>query len=321
MTWKRKYGIGLFIEDGSGGGGGGTPPAPPPDAGAPPPPPDGGTPPPDPGAAPPPAAGPASNPFAPTDWRHGVATSLAGDEKALNVLKKFKEPAAFVKSHVEMEAYQGQSVRIPGPDAKPEELAKFYGKLGRPASPAEYDFERPQLPKGVEINPAMESAILETAHRAGLNGQQTKQFFDLAAGLAVADAERSAADMRAARAELAKDWGMEYEKREALAVKAAALAGPAFSEFLDKTVLPDGTKLGNHPEILRAYYALGLMMQETGHIVAEVNGITTAAAAAKEVERLMKHEAYMNPQHPEHMSTVDMVNRLQQLRYGVGSDE
>jgi hypothetical protein len=295
------------------------PPAPAPPAPAPPAPPAPGPPappaPPVPPAPPTPPAPPA-NPYKADDWRHGVFTSLASDEKAIKVLEKFKDQAAFVKSHAELESFQGTSVRIPKDDAKPEEWQAFYQKVGRPPSAAEYKFERPQLPEGVTLPKGMEEAILQTAYEAGLTNRQAEHFFKLTAKTAVAAAERSLLSRKASEAALNKEWGMEYDKRIGLAKKAAEVLGPEFSEMIKTTKLADGTILANHPGMAKALYGLGLMSQEAGWVVAEVDGITTADAAAAEVQKLMKDPAYYDSTKPNHKEIVEKVNRLQKLRFG-----
>ena len=267
-------------------------------------------------APPAPPAAPATNPYQPNDWRHTLFPALSTDEKAVKALEKFKELPAAIKSLVELETYQGQSVRIPKDDAKPEEWQAFYGKLGRPASAAEYKFERPQLPEGVKLNPELEESILQMSYEAGLSGKQVEHFFKGAAKMAIAGAERQLVDRKKGEAALQKDWGMDYQKRLTLSNKAAEFLGPEFVELLKNTKLADGSALGNHPGMAKALYGLGLMSQEAGWVVAEVDGITTAEAAKAEAEKLMKDPAYFDSSKPGHKEIVEKVNKLMQLRFG-----
>jgi hypothetical protein len=260
-----------------------------------------------------------TNPYQPNDWRHGLFPALSTNEKAVKALEKFKEPAAAIQSLVELESYQGQSVRIPKADAKPEEWSAFYGKMGRPASAAEYKFERPQLPAGVELDPGFEESTLQMAYEAGLNVKQVEHIFKHAAKMTIAEAERTMLSRRNAETTLNKEWGMEFDKRMALSKKAAEVLGPDFQEMLKITKLADGSLLGNHPGIAKALYGLGLMSQEAGWVVASVGDITTPEAAKVEVEKLMKHPAYFDNTKPEHKEIVEKVNKLQQLRYGTGA--
>ena len=255
------------------------------------------------------SAQPPANPYQPNDWRHGLFPSFAADEKALKALEKFKEPSAAIKSLVELESYQGQSVRIPKADAKPEDWTAFYGKLGRPASPSEYKFERPQMPSDVKMDPGMESWLLESCFEAGCNDKQVERIFQNAARLTVQEHETTIAERRRAEAALVKEWGMEYEPRLALAKKALETAGSDTAKVLAES------GLGNHPAILKAFYALGGMLQEAGFVVASVDGITTAEAAGAEVRKLMADPAYLESSNPKHAEIVEKVNKLQQLRF------
>lgn len=294
------------------------PPAPPatPPPGAPPAPPPGTPPAPPPGTPPgAPPAPPAANPYPPTDWRHSVFPGISGDEKALKVLDKFKDQAAFVKSHAELESFQGTSVRIPKDDAKPEEWTAFFGKLGRPASPREYKFERPKLPEGISIDPEVESMILNAAFEAGNSGKQVEAFMKVAANQAVAAHERARSDRAKAQVALQGKWGDQYDKRVALAKSAISYHPPEIVEAFNSLKLADGTLLGNHPVIMELLYSDGYVKQESGYIVAEVDGIRTADAAAAEVKKLMSDPAYFDKSKPEHAEIVAKVNKLQQLRF------
>lgn len=330
MTWKQRLGIGLYNEAGAGGGGGGGNAGGGEGAGAggqagggqggeqgaggagggg-----DAGQ-----GGAGDAGGGAPTNPYQPNDWRHGLFPALSTDEKAVKALEKFKEPAAAIKSLVELESYQGQSVRIPKPDAKPEEWQAFYGKLGRPASAAEYKFERPQLPEGVQLRPEVEESLLQMSWEAGLHGKQVERLFQGAAKMAIAEAEKTLISRRNAEAALNKEWGMEATKRLAMAKKAAEVLGPDFVELMKTTKLADGSLLGNHPGMAKALYGLGLMSQEAGWVVAEVDGITTADGANAERQKLMKHPAYLDKSKPEHAEIVEKVNRLAKLQFGTGA--
>ncbi len=335
-TWRQRFGIGLYEDAGAGGGGGGNAGAGAGgdggagggagnagadgkggaggggDAGS------GGQ-----GAGAGAGAGGAGggapqNPYQPNDWRYGLFPALSADEKAVKVLDKFKDLPTFVKSHAELEAFQGQSVRIPKADAKPEEWQAFYGKLGRPATPAEYKFERPQLPEGIRISPEAEEMILQTAHEAGLTHKQVEHFFKVTAKRAVAEAENALISRRNAETALNKEWGMEYNKRLALSKKAGELLGEDFVSLLKTTKLADGTLLGNHPGMAKALYGLGLMSQEAGWVVGEVDGITTADAAEKEMDKLMSDPAYRDASKPNHKEICEKVKKLAQLVYGTG---
>jgi hypothetical protein len=244
-----------------------------------------------------------------------VFPGISGDEKALKVLDKFKDQAAFVKSHAELESFQGSSVRIPKDDAKPEEWTTFFGKLGRPASPMEYKFERPALPEGMSMDPEIESFLLNSSFEAGLNGKQAQTIFQGAAKLAVAHEEKTRADRGKAQVALKAKWGMEYDRRIALAKSAINFHPPDVIEAFNGLKLADGTLLGNHPVVLELLYADGLAKQEAGWMVGEVDGITTADAAKVEVEKLMKNPAYFDKSKPDHAEIVAKVNKLQQLRF------
>lgn len=68
---------------------------------------------------------------------------------------------------------------IPGPDATPEEMAKFYAAWGRPESPDKYEFKDVEgLPKETDISPWKQKAA-KFFHDVGLNQKQADQLWQM----------------------------------------------------------------------------------------------------------------------------------------------
>ena len=60
---------------------------------------------------------------------------------------------------------------IPAPDAPPEEWQKFYDAVGRPKTPAEYQFD---IPKEVKVDDKIVNQIKQMMHEEGLTPTQAK---------------------------------------------------------------------------------------------------------------------------------------------------
>lgn len=98
-----------------------------------------------PAPAPSPAPAPeAAKPYWPTDWREKMAEQAsAGDKKAyereMMRLSRISDPSGVYGSYRELDAKfsSGGLVKIPGKDAKPEELAAFQKALGWAEKPEE----------------------------------------------------------------------------------------------------------------------------------------------------------------------------------------
>lgn len=89
-------------------------------------------------------------------------------------------------------------IRVPGDDAKPEDVAAFRKALGVPDDPTGYGLAKPEtLPDGVSWDDAYAAEFGKTAHELGLTAKQ-------AAKLSEWQTQRVAAQVEQARAELAK---------------------------------------------------------------------------------------------------------------------
>src|SRR5262249_53647657 len=70
-----------------------------------------------------------------------VTTPLRG----VKTLTKFKTPSDLARGYVNLERYAGGAIRIPGADAKPDEVATFREKLGVPKDSAGYGIKYEEL--------------------------------------------------------------------------------------------------------------------------------------------------------------------------------
>lgn len=70
-------------------------------------------------------------------------------------------------------------MRVPGPDAKPEEVAAFRKALGVPDKPDGYGIKKPdQLPEGVVWDDAKVSKFTELAHKHGIPAAAVKEIIE-----------------------------------------------------------------------------------------------------------------------------------------------
>lgn len=155
-----------------------------------------------------------------TSWRD----TIGDDYRAL--ADKFETPEALVKSYAEMEAYQGRSIALPGPDAGDEETAAFfeklskqkgaeaflserYGSQGVPDDPKGYEFTAPE---GVEPDEALDGWFRETAHKLKLDGKRAGELYNEWNNLQVEAQKLQAEKAHASREALKKEWGPEYDQ-------------------------------------------------------------------------------------------------------------
>ena len=115
--------------------------------------------------------------------------------------------------------------------------------------------------------------------------------------------------------ELKKEFGAQYGKRIDQARK---LAQETFgTELLNNTMLQDGSRLGDHPEVIKAFSMLADKLSEDEIIKGDGVGYMTASEIEKEISELTDEgSAYWNKNHPNHKKTVDQVLKLREQLNG-----
>ena len=113
-------------------------------------PPAGDNPPPQGGSDTPPPAGdnpPAGNDFG-KDWKEYIPEELKDRTEWANI----KDPSDLFKNYINAQQTISKSVRIPDETATPEDIAKFYTKLGKPENKDAYEFEYTPAKKEYVLN-------------------------------------------------------------------------------------------------------------------------------------------------------------------------
>ena len=130
--------------------------------------------------------------------------------------RQFKDVAAIAKTAYEQEKMLGNAIRVPGKDAKPEDVEAYLNKLGRPEKADGYDFTVPKdLPEHLPYDAERATGFKALAHSQGLTAKQAAAIHDWAVKNAVDDfasysgksAEERAEAAKAETAKLEKLWG------------------------------------------------------------------------------------------------------------------
>lgn len=130
--------------------------------------------------------------------------------------RQFKDVEAIVKTAREQDKLLGNAIRVPGKDAKPEEIEAYLNKLGRPEKADGYDFSVPKdLPEHLPYDAERATGFKQLAHGLGLTAKQAAGIHDWAVKNAVDDyssyssktAEERAEAAKAETAKLEKLWG------------------------------------------------------------------------------------------------------------------
>lgn len=266
-----------------------------------------------------PVTPPATPPPVPHDWTKDIPKEYAeGDAAKLWEPLKGKQLPDVLKGYAEAQKMIGGSVRIPKDDAKPEEWAAFYKKMGRPDTVEGYNIQKPeQLPDGVTWNDDLTKWFAKTAHDNGLSKSQVQKIMKSWNEVETAKAHAAQKEMGQKLSKLQEQWGDEFAGRVELGVRAIERLMPK-EEAAEFKALMDSTGLGNHPILLKYFYLTGKMLQEDGYIIGDGHGGALGAdAAKKEIEAInadQKH-AYWNDG-PGHKEAVERMNKLHRIASG-----
>jgi hypothetical protein len=101
---------------------------------------------------------------------------ISDEYKSSKTLEQYKDLNGLVKSHLELNKMLGDRIKLPNEKSTPEELNKFYAKLGRPEAMDKYEFKNPeQLPEGFALDEAGTTKFKELAFKLGLTQKQANE--------------------------------------------------------------------------------------------------------------------------------------------------
>ena len=256
-----------------------------------------------------------------SNWRDAIAEDLR-DHPSLGT---FEDVGALAREHVHLQGMIGRKGIVPpGESATEEDLDRFYAALGRPAAPADYRVDDIARPDDMPWSDELETRMLERMHAAGLTDRQARVLLE-------GYVEEQGAAWHSARSEQASglqqsidalkaEWGGAYDAKLDLANRAFATA---FGERVDdvrQMRLSDGSYLGDHPEMVRAFAALGGLLGEA-EFVGERAG--RAGAGRDEARQQLAdlegdaafRAALLDRSHPEHRDAVSRRSRLAAMAY------
>jgi len=246
-------------------------------------------------------------------WKEAISEEFRNDPN----ISKFTELDALAKSYINATRMIGQDkVSIPNQNSTDEQWNEVYSKLGRPESPDQYKLESKS-----EVVPIDELSIknfAETSHQLGLNNKQAQGILDYYKNMMEGTAQQSQIDIETAQAqseqELRKEWGTSFDDN---VKRAGALAKANIGvEVLDMQ-LKDGTRLGDHPQIIKGFAKIADMMSEDKFVGTESENISGRDYDA-EISAIVNDRdgPYWNKQHPDHDKIVQQVFTLRTMKNG-----
>lgn len=244
-------------------------------------------------------------------WKEAIPEDLRNDPN----ISKFTELEALAKSYVNATRMIGQDkVAVPNNNSTEDQWNEVYNKLGRPESPDKY-----QLEVKSDVVPLDESAIksfAENAHQLGLNNKQAQGILEFYKNSMEGSAQQNQVDMETAQAnaeqELRKEWGRAYEDN---IKKAGAVAKANMDANILDMQLKDGTRLGDHPAIIKGFANIANLMSEDKLVSTESESVSQGIDYDAEISKIVNDRdgPYWNKAHPDHDKIVQKVFNLRTM--------
>ena len=244
-------------------------------------------------------------------WKEAISEDLRNDPN----ISKFTELEALAKSYVNATRMIGQDkVAVPNNNSTEDQWNEVYNKLGRPESPDKYKLEVKS-----DVVPIDEGAIksfAENAHQLGLNNKQAQGILEYYKNSMEGSAQQNQVDMETAQAnaeqELRKEWGGNYE---ANIKKAGAVAKANMDATILDMQLKDGTRLGDHPAIIKGFANIANLMSEDKLVSTESENVSQGIDYDAEISKIVNDRdgPYWNKAHPDHDKIVQKVFNLRTM--------
>ena len=256
----------------------------------------------------------AEQPTVAKSWKDTISEEFRNDPN----ISKFTEIDALAKSYINATRMIGQDkVAVPNENSTDDQWNEVYGKLGRPESADKY-----QLEVQSETAPLDESAIkqfAENAHQLGLNNKQAQGILEFYKNSMEGSIQQARVDTETAQAnaeqELRKEWGRSYDEN---IKKAGAIAKANMSEDILNMELKDGTRIGDHPSVIKGFASIANLMSEDKLVSTESENVDRGTDYEAEISKLVNDRdgPYWNKSHPDHDKVVQQVFTLRTMING-----
>ena len=231
-------------------------------------------------------------------------------------LSNFKDMNDFVKSYLSAQRIVGaDKIPVPNKFATEEDWKAVFNKLGAPEKPEDYKYNF----KEGEVDQELLSTFNQQAHKLGLLPQQAesliKFYNDMNEGSSVQAEEKAAQTRIHTENELKKEFGPQYVKRLDQAKRLAS--STLGNDFLENTLLADGSRLGDNLNVVKAFSNLAEKLSEDEVVKGDSSSYMTANEIEKEINSLTEEGSpYWTKTHPNHQKAVQEVFKLRELLNG-----
>ena len=249
-----------------------------------------------------------TTPEAPTVDFQSLIPEEYREEKSLQNFNKMDD---FVKSYLHSQKMVGlDKIPVPNKHATDEDWKEVYKKLGSPEAADGYKYS---LPEGHAVPEDTLKSFSEEAVKLGLLPNQADgimKYYNEVINQGVNDQTIKAEEARkVSEQELRKEFGSTFDNRITGAKNLATATLGA--DFLNTTMLADGSKLGDNIQIVKAFANLSEKLSEDDIVKGDTPEYMTTNEITKQIASLQqKGSAYWDKKHPAHAVAVEEVAAL-----------
>jgi len=230
-------------------------------------------------------------------------------------LSPIKDVGNLAKSYINAQQLIGADKLAAPKNPSEEQLSEIYNYLGKPETPDAYEV----AVDGNIITEEAANSYKDVAHKLNLTPQQASGILEYYKGLATSTQENAVQEIEYQREQvennLKKEWGQAYEQK-------ISSAGQVIKEYGNPEMLEwqlaDGTKLGNHPEFIKAFANIADFRQSVTSedtISNTTSGsVMTPKEAQAEIDAIMRSPDYVNRENV--VARNRAIERVQEL-YGM----
>jgi len=236
---------------------------------------------------------------------------IPSEYKEEKSLQNFSKMDDFVKSYLHSQKLVGlDKIPVPNKHATDEDWKEVYKRLGSPEAADGYKYS---LPEGHAVPEETLKSFSEEAVKLGLLPNQADgimKYYNEVINQGVTEQSVKAEEARSkAEQELRNEYGSTFDNR----IKGAKNLATATlgTEFLNTTILQDGSKLGDNPQIVKAFAQLSEKLSEDDIVKGDTTSYLTTNEITKQIAALQqKGSAYWDKKHPAHAVAVEEVAAL-----------
>jgi hypothetical protein len=247
----------------------------------------------------------------PGNWKTSISEEFRNDPS----IEKFTEIDALAKSYINATKMIGQDkLVIPTNNSTEDQWNEVYEKLGRPDSADKYALDINS--EIVSMDEGAVKSFAEQSHKLGLNNKQAQGILEFYKNNMEGTAQQSRIDTETAQTQaeqqLRQEWGRDFEGK---VKQAGALAKANINPEVLDMQLQDGTRIGDHPEIIKGFAKIAGMMSEDKILSSENENTDTSKDIESEISAISndKNGPYWNKNHPDHDKTVQKVYTLREM--------